>query len=57
VWQGKVRLGVASGYSASKTYRAVRWLPATSTYRWGQVMVKAVSKGKVAYFDGLVIGK
>jgi len=57
VWQGKVRLGVVSGYSASKTYRTVRWLPASSTYRWGQVMVKAVSNGKVAYFDGLVIGK
>ncbi|MGN6634004.1 MAG: hypothetical protein ACTHJ6_00905 [Oryzihumus sp.] len=57
VWQGKVRLGVVSGYSAGKTYRTIRWLPAASTYRWGQVMVKAVSQGKVAYFDGLVIGK
>ncbi|MGZ4696212.1 MAG: TolB family protein [Oryzihumus sp.] len=57
VWQGKVRLGVVSGYSASKTYRTVRWLPASSTYRWGQVVLKAVSKGRVAFFDGLVIGK
>lgn len=57
VWQGNIKLGVVSGYSATKAYRTVRWLPASSTYRWGQVKLTAVSSGKVAFFDGLVIGK
>ncbi len=54
VYHAGVKLGRVSLYSATTSYRQIRWLPLLTVTRTGNVVIKTTS-AKAALIDGLVV--
>ena len=54
VYHAGVRLGRVSLYSATTSYRQIRWLPLQSVTRTGSVVVRT-SSSKTSVLDGIAV--